>query len=70
MSESIMDLSKASWRKSSRSGGDGQNCVEVAGLSGHVAIRDSKDPCGLPHVVPVRVFGALISRIKRDDLDL
>jgi uncharacterized protein DUF397 len=48
-----MDLSKATWRKISRSGG-GQNCVEVAGLSGHVAIRDSKDPYGVPHVVPAQ----------------
>lgn len=41
------DLSRAIWRKSSRSGGTGGgggSCVEVAGnLSGAVAVRDSKD---------------------------
>lgn len=41
-----MDLSHATWRKSSRSGGQG-NCVEVAALDGGVvAVRDSKNPTG------------------------
>ena len=35
------------WRKSSRSGGTGGNCVEIAALpSNGMAIRDSKDPNG------------------------
>ncbi|WP_433229027.1 DUF397 domain-containing protein [Actinomadura formosensis] len=35
------------WRKSSYSGGaDDSACIEVAGLCGGVAIRDSKDPEG------------------------
>jgi hypothetical protein len=39
------DLSRTVWRKSSRSSGTGQNCVEVAtGLTGLVAVRDSKNP--------------------------
>jgi hypothetical protein len=42
-----MDLTKATWHKSSYSGGNGGNCVEVArNLSGTIAIRDSKDPHG------------------------
>ena len=42
-----MDLSSARWRKSSRSGSSGGNCVEVAdNLPGVVAVRDSKDPTG------------------------
>ncbi|MGI5151035.1 DUF397 domain-containing protein [Plantactinospora sp. CA-294935] len=48
-----MDLSNARWRKSSRSGTSGGNCVEVAdNLPGVVAVRDSKDPAG-----PVLSFG-------------
>ncbi|MFF1907669.1 DUF397 domain-containing protein [Kitasatospora sp. NPDC058218] len=35
------------WRKSSFSGGEGGNCVEVAdGVPGAVPVRDSKDPHG------------------------
>ncbi len=42
-----MDLSGATWRKSSRSSGNGGNCVEVAdNLPGVVGVRDSKNPTG------------------------
>lgn len=41
-----MDLSKAVWRKASRSTSNGGNCVEVASVPGTTAIRDSKDPSG------------------------
>ena len=43
----MTDLTGAVWRKSTRSGGNGGNCVEVAdNLAGLVAVRDSKDPAG------------------------
>ncbi|GIG89150.1 DUF397 domain-containing protein [Plantactinospora endophytica] len=42
-----MELSRAVWRKSSRSNANAGNCVEVAGnLPGVVGVRDSKDPSG------------------------
>lgn len=42
-----MDLTNAAWRKSSYSGANGGNCVEVArNLADVVAVRDSKDPDG------------------------
>jgi hypothetical protein len=48
-----MDLTRADWRKSSYSGGNGGTCVEVAVLPGSkegsdrvVAVRDSKNPHG------------------------
>lgn len=48
-----MDLTGARWRTSSRSSGNGGDCVEVAdNLPGVVGVRDSKDPTG-----PVLVFG-------------
>jgi hypothetical protein len=40
------DLTRAHWRKSSHSG-SGNQCVEVAALTGdHRAVRDSMDPHG------------------------
>ncbi|MDH6466115.1 hypothetical protein M2302_006321 [Micromonospora sp. A200] len=42
-----MDLTGARWRKSTRSGTSGGNCVEVAdNLPNVVAVRDSKDSTG------------------------
>lgn len=43
----MVDLTGAHWRKSTRSAGNGGECVEVAdNLPGIVAVRDSKDPHG------------------------
>lgn len=40
-------VSHLMWRKSSYSGGEGGNCVEVAtNVPATIAIRDSKDPDG------------------------
>lgn len=46
-----VDLSRAEWRKSSRSGPNCDNCVEVAFVDGAIAVRDSKNPEG-----PVLIF--------------
>lgn len=42
-----IDVTAATWRKSSYSNPDGGNCVEIAdALSGSVPVRDSKTPDG------------------------
>ncbi|WP_326563335.1 DUF397 domain-containing protein [Micromonospora sp. NBC_01796] len=42
-----MDLTGAVWRKSTRSGTNGGNCLEVAdNLFGRVLVRDTKDRDG------------------------
>ncbi|WP_327035992.1 DUF397 domain-containing protein [Micromonospora ureilytica] len=42
-----MDMTGARWRKSTKSGGNGGNCVEVAdNLPGVVLVRDTKDRDG------------------------
>lgn len=42
----MTDLSRAAWRKSSRSNNTGGACVEVAFIDPDVAVRDSKNPTG------------------------
>ena len=40
-------MSGYEWRRATRSGAQGDNCVEVAtNLPGVIAVRDSKDPTG------------------------
>ena len=63
-----MDLSTAAWRKSSYSGGNGGQCVEVAdNLRSVIALRDSKLPHG-----PVLLFNpsewrSFVAGVKGDD---
>ncbi|MFV2178398.1 DUF397 domain-containing protein [Actinomadura sp. LOL_016] len=66
-----MDQSGATWRKSSYSGPNGGNCVELASLPGAVGVRDSEDPDGpvlvlAPAVLAAAVRPLLTSRSGRD----
>ncbi|MFE5241032.1 MULTISPECIES: DUF397 domain-containing protein [unclassified Streptomyces] len=59
ISSSDYDLSTAIWHKSSYSGGDGGNCLEVATWRKSTYSGGDGGDClevadGLPHVVPVR----------------
>ncbi|MBB4919164.1 hypothetical protein FHS44_006306 [Streptosporangium saharense] len=64
-------MSKARWRKSSLSGNNGGDCVEVAELKGvakgHadlVAVRDSKDPEGPKLFFTPAEWDAFLSGVK------
>ncbi|MFC4531233.1 DUF397 domain-containing protein [Sphaerisporangium dianthi] len=62
-----VDLSRAAWRKSSRSGNTGGNCVEVAlNLSGAVAMRDSKRPNGPAVVCSPTAWRSFMRGVKHD----
>ncbi|MFI5833283.1 DUF397 domain-containing protein [Micromonospora sp. NPDC051300] len=63
-----MDLSNAIWKKSTRSGTSGGDCVEVAdNLPGVVLIRDTKDrDGGTLHVTPAS-WRAFVSLTKQSD---
>lgn len=62
-----MDLTSAAWRKSSYSGNNGGDCVEVAGnLPDLVAIRDSKDPEGPVLVLTPAEWRAFTAGVKAD----
>ncbi|WP_026412226.1 DUF397 domain-containing protein [Actinomadura oligospora] len=58
------DPTRATWRKSSYSGGSGGECVEVADLTAVVGIRDSKDSGGPRLTLGTAQFGALVQVLK------
>ena len=59
-----MDLTSVVWRKSSYSGPDGGNCIQVAGLPGATAVRDSKDPDGPALLFTPAEWAAFTARVK------
>ncbi|MER7914120.1 DUF397 domain-containing protein [Streptomyces sp. NPDC096068] len=55
------NLTGARWRKSSYSSDTGGNCVEVADLTAHVAVRDSKNPEGPAFLASPAAFTAFVT---------
>ncbi|MDG4834657.1 DUF397 domain-containing protein [Solwaraspora sp. WMMD1047] len=65
-----VDLSSVAWRKSSRSGPNCDNCVEVAFAVGAVAVRDSKNPTGPALIFSPGEWGAFVGSTKVGEFDL
>jgi hypothetical protein len=72
----VQDLSRAAWRTSAHSGGNG-SCVEIAnlpgsrtGVPGAMAVRDSKDRQGPALIFSADEWTAFTLRIKTGQLDL
>jgi Domain of unknown function (DUF397) len=66
-----MDLTRAKWRKSTRSGSNGGACVEVArNLPRTVAVRDSKDPHGPVLAVEPAGWRDFVAEVKAGRHDL
>jgi Domain of unknown function (DUF397). len=60
-----VDLIEPLWRKSSRSGPDSPQCVEVAtNIPGVIAIRDSKNPNGDILLFPAAEWRTFVQNIK------
>jgi Domain of unknown function (DUF397) len=65
------NINGAVWRKSSRSGDNGGNCVEMAAnLPGIVAVRDSKDARGPVLTVAPGEWLAFAAGIRNGEFDL
>ncbi|WP_243722965.1 DUF397 domain-containing protein [Actinomadura sp. 7K507] len=60
-------MSRAPWRKSSRSGGG--NCVEVTGARAAIAIRDSKAPATGHLTFSVQVWLTFTTQVRAGRYD-
>jgi hypothetical protein len=63
------NLSRAIWHKSSRSGSNGGNCVEVANLDSAVAVRDSKAPDNGTLVFDRAQWATFLNATKNGEFD-
>ncbi len=63
-----VDLSDATWTKSSRSGAAG-HCVEVAFVGQATAVRDSKDPTGPALFFTPAEWDAFLEGAKHGEFD-
>lgn len=65
-----LDLTAMQWHKSSHSSGQGGDCVELAGLPGAVAVRDSKNPDGPKPTFAASEWAMFTTAIKANGHDL
>ncbi|HZN20814.1 MAG TPA: DUF397 domain-containing protein [Micromonosporaceae bacterium] len=63
-----LDLTRAQWRKSSRSGAEG-DCVEVAVVGDRVAVRDSRAPLGPVLVVSRAEWARFMVEVRSGSLE-
>ena len=62
-----MDGKRAvTWRKSSYSGNNGGNCVEVGDAAQVIAVRDSKDPHGPVLAFSPQTWRRFAAQVKAD----
>jgi hypothetical protein len=65
-----VDLRDAEWRKSSASGPNCDNCVEVAFVGDAIAVRDSKHPEGPVLLFTQAEWDAFVGGAKDGEFDL
>lgn len=57
------ESTRAPWRKSTHSGAHENECVEVAELSSHIGIRDSKNPAAGHLTLTRQHFASLLAHL-------
>lgn len=65
-----VDLTHAQWYKSTRSGPNCDNCVEVAFVGGAIALRDSKNPTGPALIFTPAEWDAFVEGAKDGEFDI
>ena len=65
-----IDLSRAQWFKSTRSDGNGGQCVEVAKIDTGMAVRHSKNPTGSVLFFTPAEWDAFVGGVKDGEFDL
>lgn len=64
------EIAKLAWRKSQRSGGESNSCVEVAELAeGGVAVRNSRSPQGPALVFTAHEWAAFAGGMRDGEFD-
>ncbi|MFF2811135.1 DUF397 domain-containing protein [Streptomyces sp. NPDC058000] len=58
-------MSDLAWFKSSYSGDEGGNCLEVSASHTAIHIRDSKNPDGPVLTLPAGAWGAFVADVAR-----
>ncbi len=65
-----VDLTQAQWFKSTRSGPNSDNCVEVAFVEEAIVVRDSKNPDGPALIFTPAEWDAFVGGAKDGEFDL
>jgi hypothetical protein len=65
-----VDLTTATWRKSTYSNGSGGNCVEAAATQGGPALRDSKNPDGPALLFSASQWQTFIQELQKNEPSL
>ena len=70
MDKLTQELNGATWRKSTLSGPDGGNCVEIANISNdRKGVRDSKNPTGPVLIFTTSEWEAFIEGVKCNEFN-
>ena len=65
-----VELTQAQWFKSTRSGPNSDNCVEVAFVDDAIAVRDSKNQDGSVLIFTAAEWDAFVGGAKDGEFDL